>query len=116
MQITSLLTDAAVLTELGQRLASRRLALQLTQAEAARRAGVAKRTLERVEAGMSAELTTFIRIMRALDSLPELNRLLPDAGPSPMELLKHKGKKRQRAPGKTPEEQAAEEWTWDEQL
>jgi DNA-binding XRE family transcriptional regulator len=51
MKITGLLTDDAVLAELGARIAGRRVELQLTQAAVAEQAGIAKRTLERMEAG-----------------------------------------------------------------
>ncbi len=51
MKITGLLTDEAVLAELGARIAGRRVELQLTQAAVAEQAGIAKRTLERMEAG-----------------------------------------------------------------
>jgi transcriptional regulator with XRE-family HTH domain len=53
MKITSTLTDDAVLAEIGERLCARRLELQLTQAVVAEQAGIAKRTLERMESGHS---------------------------------------------------------------
>lgn len=114
MHITNLLSDAAVLAEIGKRLAARRLALQLTQAQLARQAGVAKRTLERVEAGESAQLATIVRVLRALESLQELEQVLPEIGPSPMALLQNKGKRRQRAPGKDSTREDAPAWTWDD--
>ena len=45
MRITGLLTDDAVLAELGSRIAARRIELQLTQSAVAEQAGIAKRTL-----------------------------------------------------------------------
>ena len=50
MNIDPMMSDAAVLLELGHRLSRRRVELELTQADLAREAGVAKRTVERVEA------------------------------------------------------------------
>ena len=58
MKITAALTDDAVLAELGARIAARRIDLQLTQAAVAEQAGIAKRTLERMEAGKTSELST----------------------------------------------------------
>ena len=58
MKISTLLADEAILTEMGARIARRRLDLQLTQAELAEQAGVAKRTLERIEAGASAQMSS----------------------------------------------------------
>lgn len=114
MHISNLLSDAAVLAEIGKRITSRRLAMQLTQAQVARQAGVGKRTLERVEAGESAQLATIVRILRALESLQDLEQVLPEIGPSPMALLQNKGKRRQRAPGKNPGGEDAATWTWDD--
>jgi transcriptional regulator with XRE-family HTH domain len=47
MEISTLLTDDAVLAEIGERIAARRIDMQLTQAAVAEQAGIAKRTLER---------------------------------------------------------------------
>ena len=50
MQISTILSDEAILQALGERLAGARLARNLTQAALAEQAGVAKRTVERLEA------------------------------------------------------------------
>jgi transcriptional regulator with XRE-family HTH domain len=113
MKITKLLTDDAIVAEIGARIARRRLNLQLTQAAVAEQAGVAKRTLERLEAGHSMQLSNLIRILRVLDGLPDLDRMIPEAGPSPMELLKRKGKPRQRASGSRHPSQPTTPWTWN---
>lgn len=97
MKITPQLTDDAVLTELGTRLARRRIDLQLTQEALAEQAGIGKRTLERMEAGKAAQLTTLVRVLRVLDAMSGLENLVPEAGPRPMDLLKRKNKQRQRA-------------------
>ncbi|HEC13406.1 MAG TPA: XRE family transcriptional regulator [Acidiferrobacteraceae bacterium] len=97
MKISKPLADDAILAEIGERVARYRLDLQLTQAEVAEQAGVAKRTVERIEAGASAQMSNMIRIFRVLDLLSGLDRMIPEAGPRPMDLLRHKGKVRQRA-------------------
>lgn len=114
MKISKLLADDAILAEIGQRIARRRLDLQLTQATVAEQAGVAKRTLERLEAGHSMQMSNLIRILRVLEGLPGLDRMLPEAGPRPMDLLKRKGKPRQRASGGRRSDQPDAPWTWDE--
>lgn len=126
MKITNSLTDAAVLAELGSRLARRRLSLQMTQAQLAEQAGIGKRTLERMEAGEASQLDTLVRVLRVLEALAGLDTLLPEAETSPMDLLKRGGKQRQRASGsrsrnhskhgsKSSGEQSAEEaWQWGE--
>lgn len=114
MKIISILTDEAILAEIGDRIARRRLEFQLTQADLAREAGVAKRTLERVEAGATAQLTTIIRIFRVLELLPGLNQLLPEAKPRPIEAITRKGKQRKRAASKRREPTEKKAWTWDD--
>jgi transcriptional regulator with XRE-family HTH domain len=100
MKIEGLLTDEAILVELGGRLAQRRLELQLTQEMLAEQAGVSKRTVERIEAGATAQTSTLIRLLRVLELLDRLETLVPEAGPRPMDLVKLKGKARKRASGK----------------
>jgi len=107
-----LMSDEAILQELGQRLARRRVELNLTQAQLAEQAGVGKRTVERIEAGESTQLSTLIRIFRVLGLLDALDAMIPEPGPSPLDLLKLKGKERQRASSKKRAEQAEEGWSW----
>ena len=103
-------TDEAILAELGARLSSVRLSRNLTQAELAHDAGVSKRTVERIEAGQSTQLTSFIRILRTLDLLDGLELSLPAPQPGPMDLLRRSGKAPQRASGGNVP--SGEPWTW----
>ncbi len=112
MNISNTLTDGAILAETGKRIAQCRLERQLTQAEMAKEAGVSKRTVERIEAGGSAQMSTIIRILRVLDLLPGLDHLIPEPGPRPMDLLKLKGKVRQRASPSQKPDQANKKWSW----
>lgn len=114
MKISKTLTDEAVVAELGQRIASRRLRMQLTQADVAEEAGVAKRTLERIEAGHSAQMSSVVRVLRVLDGLPGLDGLMPEAGPGPMDLLQRKGKVRRRASKRRASRQPGKSWSWDD--
>ena len=102
MKLTSQLSDDTVIAELGARFARYRLDRNLTQAQLARRAGVSKRTVERLESGGSSQLGNFIRICRALDLLERLDALLPPPLPSPIEQLRHGGRQGQRATGQWP--------------
>jgi len=114
MKIDGLLTDEAILAELAERFVQRRLELQLTQEKLAEQAGVSKRTVERVEAGSTTQMSTMIRILRVLELLDRLETLVPAAGPRPMDLLKLKGKKRKRAIGKRkPKDDLP--WTWGDE-
>ncbi|MEJ1966290.1 MAG: helix-turn-helix domain-containing protein [Gammaproteobacteria bacterium] len=96
MRITDDLTDIAILQALGERAARQRIEAGQTQAELAREAGVSKRTVERIEAGKGCELVMLIRVLRVLKLNEGLNALVPELPPSPMALLKLKGKERRR--------------------
>jgi transcriptional regulator with XRE-family HTH domain len=96
MRVTPELTDAAIAQFLGERIERYRIEASLTQAALAERAGISKRTLERVEAGHGAELVTLIRVLRALNVVDGLERLLPELPPSPIEQLELRGEQRQR--------------------
>jgi transcriptional regulator with XRE-family HTH domain len=106
------LGDDAVLGELGRRLGRRRLALQITQAKLAEQAGVSKRTVERIESGKAAQTLSLIRLLRVLGLLQGLDQLIPEIGPSPMDLLKLKGKERKRASSRRAADRSAEAWSW----
>lgn len=111
MKIEKQMSDEAVLVELGQRLARRRIDLGLTQAQAAEEAGIGKRTVERVEAGNDTQVTTLVRLLRVLDLADQLNRLAPEPGPRPMDLLKLKGKERKRASSRRAK-RTEDDWQW----
>jgi len=93
----------------------RRLDLGLTQANVSEEAGVAKRTVERIEAGGSTQTVTLIRILRVLDLLGGLERLIPESEASPMDLLQQKGKIRQRASKARSSEKPNKAWVWDDE-
>ncbi len=116
MGITDRSTDEAVLAQLGERLARCRLNRNQTQDEVAAEAGVSKRTVERLEAGHSAQLSNLIRVLRALGLLGNLDRLVPEPLPSPMQQLELQGRVRERAskPRATGEAED-KEWTWGDE-
>jgi transcriptional regulator with XRE-family HTH domain len=117
MKISKMLADETILVEIGQRISRRRLDMEFTQAELAEQAGVSKRTVERIEAGASAQVSSLIRVFRVLDLVSNLDLMLPEAQPGPMALLKHKGKQRQRASRTRKTDQVSEAvtpWAWDD--
>lgn len=114
MTISSFHTDEAILTELGERISRARIERQFTQAVMAEQAGVSKRTVERIEAGASTQLSSVLRVLRVLGLLEGLNQLVPEPGPRPMDMLKLKGKTRQRASSPNPSivSEPRAPWTW----
>ena len=113
MKILDTHTDQTILAEIGERIARRRLAHQLTQAELAEQAGIGKRTLERAEAGETTQFSTIIRIFRVLDLLPKLDQILAEPAIRPLEAAARKGKIRQRAPGSR-KTKKSKPWSWGE--
>ncbi len=112
MHINDQLTDEAVLTEIGKRLARWRLERNLSQSEFAERAGLARRTVQRLEDGESVQLPSFIRVLRALGITETLDRLLPEPTPSPVERLQNDGRRRQRARSRKKDDSPEEPWVW----
>lgn len=112
MMITTLMTDAAVLVELGGRLERVRLERNVTQAELAREAGVSRRTLVRLEQGEEGVgATALLRVMRALGLLEQFDLLVPEPLPSPIEQLRLQGRRRQRA-SRTRADDGGPPWVW----
>lgn len=114
--INTLLTDEAILAELGSRAAQARLNLSMTQAELADEAGIGKRTLEKFEAGSPTQLVTLVRVLRALDLVDNLETLIPPPRPSPMALLRGQGRTRKRAPKRSLQKkpEADRPWHWND--
>jgi putative transcriptional regulator len=106
------MTDAVVLSEIGQRLERLRLERNITQAELARQAGISRRTLVRLEQGEElVGAAALLRVLRALGLLGQVEQLVPEALPSPIEQLRLQGRRRQRASGSKRDDVAAP-WTW----
>ena len=116
MKIKTTLTNEAILQELGERLAGARLERNLTQAALAEEAGLAKRTVERLESGQAAtQLSGFVRVCRALGLLERLDAFVPEGAASPIARLKLQGRKRQRATGRKAASGEAKKWTWGDE-
>jgi transcriptional regulator with XRE-family HTH domain len=93
MKITNDLTDDALLTMIGARLARLRLSKNLTQKQLADQAGLGVRTVQRLEQGASAtQLSGLLRVCRVLGVLERFDVLVPEERPSPMQQLKLQGK------------------------
>ena len=115
MRITNDIEDAAVMRELGQRVARQRLARNLRQTELAREAGVSRSALQRLEAGTPVGVSVLIRVLRALGLGSNLEALLPAAEPDPLELLESRGRARRRARPTVRPDAPAEPWRWGDE-
>ncbi len=90
-------TKDEVLKELGARLRTYRLQMNLSQGNLAVRAGVNRTTIRDAELGKDFQLSTLVKLLRALGRLGDLDALLPAPSVSPIQLMKRQGKPRQRA-------------------
>jgi transcriptional regulator with XRE-family HTH domain len=113
------MTDAAVLSELGRRLERHRLERNLTQRELASEAGIGQATVQRAERGESVQLTSMIKLLRALELLAGLDFAIPESIDLPVaQLQREQRKRRRRARGRRgrrggpPAESAEEPWRW----
>jgi putative transcriptional regulator len=122
MHLDEILTDAAVLAELGSRLERHRLERNWTQAELAAEAGVGQATVQRAERGQSVQMTSMIKLLRALELLAGLDLAIPESIDLPIARLEREQRGRRRRargrrgqPGGPPVEDAGERWSWGEQ-
>ncbi len=97
MRIDDLLTDAAVLVTLGRRLARHRLERNWTQAELAAAAGVGQATVQRAERGESVQMTSMVKLLRALELLAGLDTAVPESVELPIAKLERE-QREQRKP------------------
>jgi transcriptional regulator with XRE-family HTH domain len=118
MRLTDLLTDAAVLAELGRRIARHRLERNWTQADLAREAGVGQATVQRVEGGKSVQMTSMVRLLRTLGLLEGLDAAIPESVRLPIaQLERERRRTRQRARARRGPREAprGKRWTWGDE-
>ena len=107
--------DEALQEELGSRLRDLRLNRNESQQELARRAGVGKATLQRLEEGRSGTIVTLLRVLRALD-LDNLDALVPAVERSPLAEARGEHQARVRARGRsTPTKTPPGDWRWGDE-
>ncbi len=97
MKFSTTFSDAAILQELGQRLAQLRLNRNLLQDALAAEAGLSLRTLTRIESGEPSQTVNVLRVLRVLGLLENLEALVPPPPVSPLQQLQLQGKSRKRA-------------------
>lgn len=74
--------------DLGQRVRRLRLARNLDQRTTAERAGISLRALGQLENGGGSTLETFLRTLRALDSVKGIEALAPEPTINPLTMLR----------------------------
>lgn len=113
MQITNQTPETSTLEELGVRLRQTRLNQGMSQAELAARAGVSVLTVSKIEAGSLGQARSFLRVLRALGLLANLEAAVPPAVSSPIAESDFGGRTRKRSP-RGGAHRDIDEWTWGE--
>ena len=81
------LPDAALLKEVGRRIASLRIAARMKQEELAAKAGISRYALSRLENGAGGiRLDSFFSVLRSLNALNRLSSLLPEPTLTPIQV------------------------------
>ena len=119
MHLNDLMTDDVALAELGRRLERHRIERNRTQAEMADQAGIGRATLQRLERGESVQMTSMIKVLRALGLLTALDAAIPESIDLPIAQLEReqrKTRRRARASRRGPSVEPAEQpWRWGEE-
>jgi transcriptional regulator with XRE-family HTH domain len=118
MNLEELLTDDAVLSELGRRLARHRLARNWTQAEMAAEAGLGQATVQRAERGESVQMTSMVKLLRTLGLLGAFDAAVPESIVLPIAQLEREQRhERRRASGRgrAPGPPAGRPWRWGDE-
>jgi DNA-binding XRE family transcriptional regulator len=78
-------SDSRIMQELGKRLRALRLRKNITQEDLAERAVIAVGTIKSLEKG-KGKLSSLIAVLRELDSLEQLENLIPPITLSPLQI------------------------------
>lgn len=113
MRMTSENNNAMILKELGLRIKRNRIDMQISQADFAKEAGISTHTLSVVENGGDVRLSNLIRILRVMNSLDNLNLLLPELSVNPEDYLVLK-KERERTSTKYKDD-FSRKWKWGDE-
>jgi transcriptional regulator with XRE-family HTH domain len=83
-------TGSDIIRQLGKRYSDYRKRMGFTQKEVAEKSGLSVFTISSFENGSSTGVTlaSFLKLLRAIDSLDEIEKLLPEQPESPRALFK----------------------------
>lgn len=90
------ITNERIAVKIGERIEQLRLERNMTQQEVADEVGISRVSYAKLESG-EAKFINMIATLRVLGQLELVENFVPESSFSPMELLKMKGKQRQRA-------------------
>ena len=100
MKITELSPDRLILHELGRRVAHLRKRQGFTQTQLSEEAGIGIATLRRIESGSGGQMETWLKILKTLGLVSNIDDAIPPIVPSPMQ--EAKGTRGRRRPKPRP--------------
>jgi transcriptional regulator with XRE-family HTH domain len=118
MHFDELMTDDAVLAELGRRLARHRVERNWTQADLAAQAGLGQATVQRAERGESVQGTSLVKLLRALGLLGGLDVAVPESIALPIAQLERERRplrRRVRGRDQRRADSTDRPWAWGEE-
>ncbi|ABG61012.1 helix-turn-helix domain-containing protein [Cytophaga hutchinsonii] len=104
------LSDTAIIEQLGKELKRMRLKNNLTQQELANRSGLFRSTISEIENGRVGSLLSLIQLLRALDKLELLDAFVIKEELSPLLVAEQQAKLRKRASNKRKPDKPESEW------
>ena len=94
------LSDAALLREVGRRIANLRIAAKIKQGDLAAKAGISRYALSRLENGAGGiRLDCFLSVLRSLNVLNRMEAVLPESTLSPIQAAEL-GKRAKKMPNR----------------
>ncbi len=87
-------SGSEIIKELGKKYSDYRKRMKYTQKDVSEKSGLSVFTISSFENGSSTGITlaSFIKMLRAIDSLEEIEKLLPELPQSPRALFKKQNK------------------------
>ena len=110
MKITGDENNKTILEELGHRIKDVRIGRSITQQDLAQNAGVSFSTVVRVENGEGVNMENYMKVLRILGLLPNLDLLIPEQQPTPEELFKGRPKRLRAS-----KQKKARGWKWGDE-
>ncbi|MFM2224212.1 MAG: hypothetical protein RJA07_414 [Bacteroidota bacterium] len=81
------MTDRAIITSVCNSLRQMRLNKNISQTELAKKSGISRITISRMEIGKAINLLTMVQVLRALDELDLINEFIKEPEISPIMLM-----------------------------
>lgn len=114
MKLTARSSNEEFLREFGKRIRETRINMDMTQNEAAKKAGVTSKTISRIENGEDLAVSTMLNVLRALDLVQNIDALIPEPIARPSVLIANE-QERHRVRKKASQKGSSRQWKWGDE-